>query len=321
MTARRTLRLAAAALAVALSVPVAVAEAAADPETAPAVRRAELLGRFFDDPEAAIAARRIHGPVIELAGPDPVAEDPNPAFGDGGDLTAVDADAPLGPDEEIDDAVDEAGSKPVGGGEPLRTVVDGFEFIVPDRDTGPRVGLPTAPVRPGAAPGEFGFSDEFLAELGTTSPATSPVQTAVGPITCPVPGSRFVNDWGFPRSGGRTHKGTDMFAPYGTPIVAVADAWISKVDAVNRYPATRDLGGITVSYETAAGDRWYNAHLSAIEDGIVVGTKVTQGQVIGYVGTSGNARSTPPHNHIQFHPGGGTAHNPFPIIAGPCAMG
>lgn len=151
----------------------------------------------------------------------------------------------------------------------------------------------------------------------TTPPTTSgPVTSGrgVGGLVCPVDGPvRFINDWGFPRSGGRTHRGNDLFAAEGTPIVAVRPAIITQVSRVDT-----GLGGLTVSYIDDRGDRWYNAHLSAVAQGIEPGVFVAQGQVVGYVGRTGNARTTPPHNHIQWHPGNGAPVNPYPSLRPAC---
>jgi murein DD-endopeptidase MepM/ murein hydrolase activator NlpD len=130
---------------------------------------------------------------------------------------------------------------------------------------------------------------------------------------CPVEGGRFINDWGFPRSGGRTHEGTDVFAPQGTPIVAMADATVTAVSRVDR-----GLGGLTVSY-AVDGYRFYNAHLASVAEDIEVGTRLVAGQEIGTVGTSGNARGTPPHNHFGLYAPGGPAFNPYPLLAVTCA--
>jgi murein DD-endopeptidase MepM/ murein hydrolase activator NlpD len=133
---------------------------------------------------------------------------------------------------------------------------------------------------------------------------------------CPVVGAvasrDFSNDWGFPRSGGRTHQGNDIFAPTGTPIVAIDDAVIVRVNA-------RDtgLGGLTVTYRTADGSEWYNAHLDGIASGLAPGVTVAAGTEVGYVGRTGNARTTPPHNHIGRRVGG-TWVNPWPTIAPLC---
>jgi murein DD-endopeptidase MepM/ murein hydrolase activator NlpD len=134
---------------------------------------------------------------------------------------------------------------------------------------------------------------------------------------CPVPGGRFINDWGFPRSGGRGHEGTDIFADTGTPIIAIADGVVTTVNPPSRPTS---LGGITVTYRTADGSHWYNAHLDTISAGVVEGARVQGGQQIGTVGNSGNARTTPPHNHLGRYmngPGQGAV-NPYPTLIELC---
>ena len=129
-------------------------------------------------------------------------------------------------------------------------------------------------------------------------------------IVFPVAGPHsFINDWGFPRSGGRTHKGNDIFAAKGTPLVAVTDGFIGKYS-----PVERGLGGITIWLYGYDGNHYYYAHLSKIAKNLRVGTKVKAGQVIGLVGNTGNARTTPPHLHFQIHPGGGDPINPYPFL-------
>lgn len=117
---------------------------------------------------------------------------------------------------------------------------------------------------------------------------------------CPIAGRHhFIDSWGFPRSGGRTHKGQDMFAAKNTPLVAMVDGTISHM-RVNT-----GLGGTTLWLTSAKdGSAWYYAHLNAFAPGVRNGLIVKQGQVIGYVGNTGNARTTPPHLHIQYRPGG-----------------
>lgn len=139
-----------------------------------------------------------------------------------------------------------------------------------------------------------------------------------GGILCPVPGvvagRDVINDWGFPRSGGRTHQGNDLFAARGTPVVAVADGVVVRTNPPGR-PSR--LGGITVTYRIADGSEWYNAHLHTIASGIGVGSQVVQGQTIGTVGNTGNARSTPPHLHLGRRWGGSWV-NPWPTISPVC---
>ncbi len=121
-------------------------------------------------------------------------------------------------------------------------------------------------------------------------------------IVCPMNGAAYGDSWGAPRSGGRSHEGVDMLAPTGTPIYAVASG------AVN-FRQNR-LGGNAASLIGDNGNRYYYAHLSGYEG---ASRRVTQGDVIGYNGDTGNATGTP-HLHFEVHPGGGLAVNPTPSV-------
>jgi len=127
---------------------------------------------------------------------------------------------------------------------------------------------------------------------------------------CPVPGSNFINDWGFARSGGRTHKGTDVFAPRGTKILAPDSGRVTL--------RSNTLGGITIWLTGDNGISYYLAHLDGYASGLDSGERVGKGEVIGYVGNTGNAVGTSPHLHFQMHPGGGSAVNPFPTLRHYC---
>jgi len=132
-------------------------------------------------------------------------------------------------------------------------------------------------------------------------------------LRCPVDGrTQFVNDWGFPRTGARSHEGTDVFAERGTHVVAMADAVVQKVSRVDA-----GLGGLSVTYEID-GHRVYNAHLDKVAKGVEEGSKLRAGQVIGTVGTSGNAKGTPPHNHVGVYLPDGAPVNPYPILRRSC---
>jgi peptidoglycan LD-endopeptidase LytH len=124
---------------------------------------------------------------------------------------------------------------------------------------------------------------------------------------CPLQGGYvFADTWGAPRSGGRTHQGTDMIATRGTPIVAVVDGVAT--------PKSNTLGGTTISFLGVDGNRYYYAHLDSYAN---LGP-VVKGTVIGYVGDTGNAKFSTPHLHFELHPGGGAAVNPYPTIAANC---
>lgn len=166
-------------------------------------------------------------------------------------------------------------------------------------------------------------AEELLAELTDDVDAYRALaarQAAeAGELVCPVPGSSFIDDWHFPRSGGRLHEGNDLFADAGTPILAVAEGTISRVNRTDRWRpgASTGLGGKTVSLTDADGVRWYFAHLDHVDDAIVNGATVAAGEPLGTVGTTGNARGTPPHLHLGRYVDG-EATNPYPLIREAC---
>lgn len=131
--------------------------------------------------------------------------------------------------------------------------------------------------------------------------------------TCPVRDARFVNDWSFPRSGDRRHEGTDVFAARGTPIVALAAGTVTAIERVDRFGS---LGGRSVSV-TAGDHRHYYAHLDAVPGGLRVGDRIAAGDPVGTVGTTGNARGTPPHLHLGWYVRG-TSVNPYASLVVAC---
>lgn len=122
---------------------------------------------------------------------------------------------------------------------------------------------------------------------------------------------QFGDSFGAPRMTGTEfehwHEGTDIFAPSGTELPAAERGVITRM-------GTNVLGGITVWLKGESGVSYYYAHLSAYAPGIHVGLVVEPATVLGYVGNTGNARTTPAHLHFEIHPGGGAAINPFPIL-------
>ncbi len=146
-----------------------------------------------------------------------------------------------------------------------------------------------------------------LADFGV-----SPEEAAlIGFGRFPVGGpARYSHDWWFPRfgPGWRLHMGTDIFAAMGTPVRAPSDGRVRLTNG--------GLGGIAVYVVEPDGTFWYLAHLSGIAEGLVEGATVTVGQVVGFVGDSGNARGGSPHVHAEFHPRGGGAVDPKGILDG-----
>lgn len=141
------------------------------------------------------------------------------------------------------------------------------------------------------------------APTAPTAPATS------GARACPVaqPHS-FTNTWGAPRSGGRSHKGVDILANYGTPVYAmVGGVW-------DVYSYGRSAGNWAI-LRGDDGDTYYYMHLQSHTVGD--GARVRAGQQTGTVGDTGNARGTP-HLHFEYHPGGAGPVNPYPITRAAC---
>ena len=129
---------------------------------------------------------------------------------------------------------------------------------------------------------------------------------ARGNWVCPVQGSSaFADTWGDARSGGRRHQGVDMFADYGTPVAAVVGGTVED--------NTGGAGGIAVYLYGDDGHTYYYAHLDTIE----AEGRVSSGQLIATVGDTGNASGTP-HLHFEFHPGGGSASNAYPLVSSNC---
>jgi len=114
-----------------------------------------------------------------------------------------------------------------------------------------------------------------------------------------------VDGWGDARSAGRRHEGVDMEAPRGTPVLAVRDG-VAEFKRSN-------LGGNAIWLTAPSGERFYYAHLDAWEG---ESRSVDAGEVIGYVGQTGNARG----DHLHFETRAGKiAINPYPFIEEACA--
>lgn len=115
------------------------------------------------------------------------------------------------------------------------------------------------------------------------------------------------DSWHAPRDGGsRQHKGIDIFAHRGTEVVAVTDGIIS-------YIGDQPKGGHCLWLTTENGKSFYYAHLDHWAAGIYEGMEVQSGDLLGYVGNTGNAISTPPHLHFQISEND-EAVNPYPIL-------
>jgi len=117
------------------------------------------------------------------------------------------------------------------------------------------------------------------------------------------------------RSGGTLHEATDILAPRGTPVVAIEDGIIQKL-------FLSKPGGITIyEFDRPGVFCYYYAHLDRYATGLTEGMPVKRGDVIGYVGTTGNAPPQTPHLHFAIfrlgpekHWWQGTAIDPYPVL-------
>jgi hypothetical protein len=131
---------------------------------------------------------------------------------------------------------------------------------------------------------------------GFGSPSSAAPTLAGGPYVFPVFGpAGFVDTFGAPRATVSWHHGADIFAPAGSPILAVASGTLFSV-------GWNDIGGKRLWLRDREGNEFYFAHLSEFSPIAGEGARVAAGEVLGYVGTTGDAEGTPPHLHFEIHP-------------------
>ena len=190
------------------------------------------------------------------------------------------------------------------------------------------VPLPATPAPAGDANPQA--ADPQQQNIGPMLPPPAVRATGVGPATTPaVSGSALLipvqgitaaqlqDTFTDARSGGRVHDAIDIMAPAGTPVLAVADGSVEKL-------FDSKLGGTTLyQFNPERTLAYYYAHLQAYAPGIAEKQALKRGQVIGYVGTTGNANPDGPHLHFAIFELGpeqqwwkGTAINPYPQLRG-----
>ncbi len=201
---------------------------------------------------------------------------------------------------------------------------------------GPATAATAAAAPPVAAPPVLGMHGVDPAGPASAQPAAAlpgteagAAGTAMGTASAPLPSqglllpvagvqpAQLVDTYTQSRGAGRSHDAIDIMAPRGTPVYAVEDGRVAKL-------FLSKPGGITL-YQFDPSERlaYYYAHLDAYADGIVEGKLLKRGELIGYVGSTGNADPSAPHLHFAIFALGpdkkwwqGTAMNPYPLLGG-----
>ena len=160
--------------------------------------------------------------------------------------------------------------------------------------------------------------------MAARSPAGSTASASLGKtggasdLIVPVDGIRpnqLTDTYNQRRDGQRPHEALDIMAPRGTPVLAVADGKIVKL--FDSKP-----GGLTIyEFDVTETIAYYYAHLDRYAAGVAAGVQVKQGEVLGYVGSTGNANPNAPHLHFAIFKLGpeknwwqGTPINPYPML-------
>ena len=198
--------------------------------------------------------------------------------------------SPVDPTVALSGTASSPAASPAGAPQRESTLVPAVAAPVPGRLP------PPAPPAPGAAP-------------ATGGGLLLPVQG--------VQASQLQDTFTDARSEGRVHDAIDILAPTGTPVLAVADGRVEKL-------FDSEKGGLTLYQFAPDGVHcYYYAHLQRYADGIMEGQQIRRGQVIGYVGSTGNADPAAPHLHFEVHLLGpekqwwkGASINPYPLLGG-----
>jgi murein DD-endopeptidase MepM/ murein hydrolase activator NlpD len=192
---------------------------------------------------------------------------------------------------------------------PILLAALALALLVPTRSTPTAqaaVAAPPAPIEVVTSPAA---ALRPAVRLGPTAPVNFPM--------APLPRCYILDNFGDPRSGGRSHQGSDMLASLGQPVYALAAGVLTKQVKVSDASTGARLSGNLWDLTRADGTRYVYGHLSAFAPGLSEGSTVTAGQVIGYVGDTGNAGPGNYHLHFEIHPKGGAAVNPLPLLTIP----
>jgi murein DD-endopeptidase MepM/ murein hydrolase activator NlpD len=160
-----------------------------------------------------------------------------------------------------------------------------------------------------------------IATSATAAPVTDEDRFTLAVFPHDTPAVSFWDSWGAPRSGGRGHRGTDILSPRGTEVLAVADGVVADFGTHHmsgHYIRLDHEGGWSTTYmhlnnDTIGTDDGEGGIWAAFNPTLTIGAEVTAGEVIGYVGDSGNAEGTQPHTHFEIKRDGEKI-NPYPFL-------
>ncbi|MFT3807224.1 M23 family metallopeptidase [Arenimonas sp.] len=209
-----------------------------------------------------------------------------------------------------------------------------FEYFADDPPPAPQV-VPVQPTEaavqepvpevfapPALSPDLFGVADADAgapaAETDSEASALPATDPALANLLIPVQGTSaavLIDTFSDARAQGRPHDAIDLMAPSGTPVVATNDGEVVKLFSSER-------GGLTIyQFDPSRRVAYYYAHLDRYAEGLREGTRLRRGDVIAYVGSSGNADPSAPHLHFAIFELGpdklwwqGRAINPYPLL-------
>lgn len=134
-----------------------------------------------------------------------------------------------------------------------------------------------------------------------------------------TPRCAILDNFGDPRSGGRSHQGVDMLATLDQEVYAVADGVLTTQYVVGGPNSALSGNAWKLVTSDGTGTYYFYAHLSSFPDGLTLGATVHQGDLIGYVGDTGDPGPGNYHLHFEVHPNGGVAVNGLPLLEVPAA--
>jgi len=201
-------------------------------------------------------------------------------------------------------------------------IIEGQLLTIPDPANANAAATPRVVVQPGDTLTKISIRtgvpiDTLIAANGLPSPYNVYTggslllavrnSVAFAPLKrCPVAGARFMNDWGFGRADTGWHEGTDMMAPRGTQILAPVSGTVTQ--------GVGSIGGNFFRLVGADGTMYYGAHMATFGKA----GKVKAGDVLGTVGSTGDADGGPTHLHFGIYPANGSAVNPYQSLVAAC---